>query len=215
MLNILHTWLNTVTFLTSATSESSESVDSPRVSRRRFLTQGGSVALAAAAGVGAGALLGTANTANAAGGASTVGTYSGNTTLPTARLDYFDRNPTHPFIAIDVSQIFAGPYSEIVLWTYTVPAGRVALVGSLMAIATNLTQGTVYGVADGRIYLNNQIFHRVLMASTAGASSQAGGTLVGPWLLKAGDVLKASIQDGGSGDNVVFCLNAAITEFDP
>lgn len=129
---------------------------------------------------------------------------------------WYDRNPLSVFKSFNLAAV--APHVNTVRWTYTVPAGRKAMIESVMietfrdavAGAAGLFIGFIryaVGGAGGDAYVVARS-----NANTLGAESRINESQGG--IMFAGDVLTGETVDGSTGGTVLYMVNAKITEFD-
>jgi len=133
-----------------------------------------------------------------------------------ARPEWYDRNPA------PAAQFYSGsgvaPHSATVRWTYTVPAGKKAMVEFIECAVWRRTAATTAGSSRGFIQYTPQGGSTVVLlraeVNTLTLGDKDCVTTGQALVLKAGDALEAITEDLATGGNCDYILNVKITEFD-
>jgi len=134
-----------------------------------------------------------------------------------ARPEYYDRNP--------ISRVLSGyyaaqsPHAFTERWSYTVPAGRKALVSELQLYFYRRTAATTVGLVYAYIQVNFvsgggwvAVLVQEMVTNNVGDKDHAEVGLL--LFLSAGDVIRGADADGSTGGTVSFGESATLTEYD-
>jgi len=134
-----------------------------------------------------------------------------------ARPAWYDRNPVvagHSYFAV------TGPHTYTTRFTYTVPAGKKAMVEVMHANVKRVTAPTTGGYAG--IYFAftpsggtlTIILRAELTSADAAAKDKESASIGSSMTLKAGDTIDAATQDLSTGGTIYYGIDMKITEFD-
>jgi len=135
----------------------------------------------------------------------------------TARKEWYDRNPASKADSFGATLV---PHAETVRKTYTVPAGKKAMVESLQARVIRVTAATAAGTpyASWRITPSGgsvSSFLRALLITGQNAVKDEDKVSIGTTLtLFAGDKLEAATFDDSTAGTVYHYISYKLTEFD-
>jgi len=128
-----------------------------------------------------------------------------------ARPEWYDRNP----VKIRRNSVGAGisPHSDTERWTYTVPAGKKAIVESLQTTMIRKTAATTAGRPYAHIIVAGIAFLKAVIIGNA--IGDRSDPTVGPaMVLVAGETITANTADDSTGGTVDFFVAMTATEFD-
>jgi len=132
----------------------------------------------------------------------------------TGRTAPYDRAPA------SVSKVYSAagvaPHGETTRFTYTVPAGKLALVASVVASAVRVTAAAPVGYAFAAVKLNDGTVNApIVIAAEIGNTVDSDARMNGtPQLVAlAGTVITGTTADGSTGGTFNYELGAIIYEF--
>jgi len=132
-----------------------------------------------------------------------------------ARPDWYDRNP------VVQNNYYTGvvvPHTETERWTYTVPAGKKAMVEHLSLFMRRTTAPTTVGLAALIIYYRPSSGGETILCgiefSDATAETYRALALGHNITMLAGDRLRAATFDLSTGGYVKYVAAAKVVEFD-
>jgi len=132
-----------------------------------------------------------------------------------ARPHWYDRNPSNIWRQYAAT---LGPHSSTQRWSYTVPAGKKALVEFSIACLLRVTAASTVGEAYAYVYYTpsggtgGSLFEVRLLTNGIGDGKSL---IVGQGIMMfAGDQLLGFTGDGSTGGTIEYVIAVKITEFD-
>jgi hypothetical protein len=141
---------------------------------------------------------------------------SGTFILNPSRAQWYDRNPLSKGFSYALDGV--APHGNTARWTYTVPAGRKALIEAATCEIMRQTAAAPVGLYYAEIIanLNDASFPRFInvisLDNTVGG--RAGQSLNCATILQAGEIITGQTGDPSTAGTVAYRLTCKLTEFD-
>jgi hypothetical protein len=129
---------------------------------------------------------------------------------------WYDRNPSSKAQYFETGGI--SPHALTERWSYTVPAGKKAMVELLQVKVERRTAATTPGQAQAYVFITpyggstRYMLNAVIW--TNGAGDKDVQTITGTLALYQGDVISGQTQDTSNGGTCYYFLSYKISEFD-
>jgi hypothetical protein len=133
-----------------------------------------------------------------------------------ARPVWHDRNPLTKGLIYSANLV--APHADTVRWTYTVPAGKKALIEQAQVAVLRSGAATAVAVVRAYVQATTLDVGTSILAYAAhhniAANVQDGQVAGGTIMLAANQVLEGKTDDPSTGGTNTFMVSAKLTEFD-
>jgi len=138
-------------------------------------------------------------------------------------VDIFDRHPQR--VGLFTNQYGIGAHAAVERFTYTIPAGRNAIIERVYLRQQRIALGTTPGLTDNSLYVGGNVALITLLTwptFTAAGQAPFGGiqyvdmvVLTNLGIMVTGEIIKNVTTGGGSVDSTVFYYtNVGLILFD-
>jgi len=131
-----------------------------------------------------------------------------------ARPAYYDRNATATYSTYNSSGI--APHTYTVRWTYTVPAGKKAIMETATILISTQVVATVNGSREAYIRVTSPSSATIIYLGNTTNTALAFTFIAAPTqpTFYAADAITGNTFDSGTGGQVYYDINGKFTAYD-